>query len=144
MKGDQLPAEARVVHYVSSSRWSGKRVSYEAFKKATGKPPSVHWLEKLGETPEDQLAAVRAVSRLKFQRHGCFAELRVGDVMDCDDALKVVHDPLPGNDDYPPDPSHSNIIGMPQPGAANERIVCELLARRVTVAHAAVVQEQPS
>lgn len=139
MKGDSLPDDANVVHYVSSSRITEHgEASWEAFRqKKRGRAPSVHWLQELGGTKEHQLARTRQVSRISLRRSGRFAELQVGEVrVQCAD-LAFVHAPLDATGEYLADPSHAD-MEVPERDSDDERIVCEQIASCVNAMHKAV------
>ena len=140
MKGEELPDDANVVHYVSPSRVTETgEAGWEGFRRNNdGEPPSVHWLQQLGSEKAKQVSAARKVSRVQLRSNGRLGELRVGDVVARRDEIRFVHDPLCATDQYPADPSHSDMMGVPERGAANERLVCEVIASCVTQMHKAV------
>lgn len=140
MKGEELPDDANVVHYVSPSRITETgEAGWDGFRRNTkDQPPSVHWLEQLGSEKSEQVSAARKVARVERRSNGRLAELRVGDVVAQRHEISFVHDPLCATEKDPADPSHSNMIGVPARGAANERLVCEVIASCVTQMHEAV------
>lgn len=143
MKGEGLPGDANVVHYVSPSRITETgEAGWDGFRRnAEGAPPSVHWLEQLGSGTSEQVSAARRVARVQLRPNGRLVELRVGDVVAQREEIKFVHDPLCATEKYPADPSHSDMIGVPARGAANERLVCEVIASCVTRMHKAVEED---
>jgi len=83
MKGEELPDDANVVHYVSPSRVTETgEAGWDGFRRNNdGEPPSVHWLQQLGSDKAKQVSTARKVARVQLRTNGRLAELRVGDVV---------------------------------------------------------------
>ena len=146
MKGDDLPPEDHIVRYVKPrSIRQDKTVDGSAFLRRQARPDEVglsaHWLEILGLSTEQQLAAVRQLNRLKRNNNGRFAEMIVGEVLRNVsrklDTLRIVEDPLDANDEFDADPSHAQIIGVPPADAHEALMIGDLIAECVVDMHLA-------
>ena len=103
---------------------------------------SAHWLEYFGNmTKEQQLQEVRRLTRLTVRRNGRFAELNVGatqaSLHRLDVHLSFVRNPLPADAQYPPDGSHTEIIGLPPGDSPNAELAGDLIAECVQALHPA-------
>lgn len=150
MIGDELSDEDHVVRYVkpTSVRDDGT-VDGSAFCLRAHRPDdvrlSVHWLECFRDsTKSDRLAAVRQLSRLRLSERGRFAELNVGTtkrhVLVEDLTLRFVHMPLPAEENYEADPSHSEIDGLPPGNSPHAELIGDMIAEAVAAIHPAVLE----
>jgi hypothetical protein len=131
-----IPDTDHVVHYVGWSLLLNGRVDGNAFvrrtKEQTTEPTvSVNWLEVFGHDRTHQLAEVRRCIHLKLGAQAKFALLQTGAsrrhvarslLEDGYPQLQMgfVHAPRKKKDNYPDDPSHAGITGLPDPGADPE------------------------
>ena len=94
---------------------------------------SVSWLGAFPGGTRSQLEKVTLHLRLKVTSNGRFAEFVVGDLTTLLAAenvdSSVVHDPLDAEDDYPEDPSHALVLGLPHPSTDRATEVGAHLAR---------------
>ncbi len=131
-----IPATDHVVRYVGWSLLLNSRVDGNAFvrrrKARTTEPTvSVNWLEVFGRDRTRQLAEVRRCIHLQRGAQAKFALLQTGTSRrhvarslreDGYPELQMgfVHAPRKKKDNYPEDPSHAGITGLPDPGADPE------------------------
>lgn len=118
MRGVPLPPDDHVVRYVRPTDVDEGEVSAGAFMlRASETSLSVNWREKLPGDRREHLTALRRLIRLRLARGGWFATLNVGrtkgHLLSNHSPIDVRSDPLDGTDDYPPDPSHAGITGLP-------------------------------
>ena len=147
MNGNNLPDDAHVVRYVKpTSRHEDGSVDGSAFRLRPGDNGlSVNWLECFVNLAKaQQLDEVRRLSRLTMKRRGCLAELSVGATKQyyCELAdLRFVHKPLAVENGYEADPSHSEIIGLPQGDSPQAALIGDLIAKCVQAIHPAVIDD---
>lgn len=103
---------------------------------------SVSWLEYFEDSSKaGQLAQVRRLARIRMRPRGRLAELNVGltTVETRDDAeLRFERRPFPEEHGYAPDPSHSEILGLPAVDSPLAALVGDRIAYSVTETHPAV------
>lgn len=144
-----IPETDHVVHYVGLSLLRNGRPAGNAFvrrkKEQTYEPTvSVNWLEIFGGDRTHQLAEVRRCIHLQLGALAKFALLGTGAcrrhvarslIEDGHPELQMgfLHAPLPEENGYPEDPSHTEITGLPDPGANPEHAeyVGDLIAQSV-------------
>ena len=128
MRGDLLPDDDHVVHYLRPGLIEDEEVTGGAFQRREGEIAlSVNWLDYFRDQPkEQQLREVRRLFRVQVRPNGRFAELNVGrtrrHLADELEALKFVEDPLTADLDngHDEDPSHALIEGLPDPNQTPE------------------------
>ena len=80
-----------------------------------------------------------------MRRSGRLAELNVGatkrHLRGQLETCRVVSKPLSTDDNYEADPSHSEIIGLPQEGSPQAKIVGTMIGRRVTAIYPALAED---
>ena len=150
MAAAALPDRDHVVRYVGLAGVRDGKVDGTQFCLRPGEDGlSVNWLECFDHpTNEQQIAAVRRVIHRSLGRQAVFAGLNVGDLRrhlraELPD-IRCVSTPQPPNDRFPnPDPSHSDIIGLPPPAAANHALIIgDMIARRVKTLYPATLPEE--
>ena len=146
MNENDLPDNAHVVHYVKpTSRHEDGSVDGSAFRlRPNDNGLSVNWLEYFSDlTKAQQLDEVRRLSRLTMRKRGCLAELSVGVTKQHDSgeltALRFVHKPLAAENGYEADPSHSEIMGLPQGNSPQAALIGDLIAECIQAIHPAIV-----
>ena len=108
---------------------------------------SVYWLECFeGFSKSRQLDQVRRLSRLQMRRNGRLAELRVGYTKQYVygelDGLRFVHQPLAAEGTYGADPSHSEIIGLPQADSSEAELIGDVIAECVKAVYPTVEESR--
>ena len=133
MTGDDLPNENHVVRYVKPSQFDeDEGVNGSAFQLRQNESGlSVHWLESFEDLAKPlQLDEIRRLSRLEIRKGGRFAELNVGrtkqHIKEELSDIRFVHKPLNAKGNYEPDPSHSEILGLPD--FPDEELIGDLIA----------------
>jgi len=145
MNGNDLPDGAHVVRYVKpTSRHEDGSVDGSAFRLRSGDNGlSVNWLEYFRDlTKAQQLDEVRRLSRLTMRRRGCLAELGVGATKQYSPeltALRFIHKPLAAENGYEADPSHSEIIGLPQGDSPQAALIGDLIAECIQTIHPTII-----
>ena len=142
MTGDDLPDENHVVHYVKPTlvRKDGKAGS-DAFRLRKDEYGlSIHWLECfVGLAKPQQLDEVRRLSRLKIPKSGRFAELNVGTtkqhLKEQLSDIRFVHKPLNAISNHEADPSHSEIVGLPELDSPQGALIGDMIAKCVETMH---------
>ena len=137
MTDEDLPNSDHVVRYVKPSYIQDGEVDGAAFLLRKGEVGiSVHWLEAFGLGDLDrQMMEVRRVFRLRPSKQGRFARLNVGSAKR-DVALRSIQStvlsfksvPLEATEDYPVDPSHAEIHGIPEYGTDQAMFIGDLIA----------------
>ena len=118
MRGPPVPPDDHVVRYVRPTEVDDGEVSAGAFMLRKSETSlSVNWKEKLPGDPHEYLAALWKLVRLRLARNGRFATLNVGrtkrHLLSNHYPIDICSDPLDRTDDYPPDPSHAGVTGLP-------------------------------
>ena len=145
MNDSPLPDTAHVVRYArpTAVREDG-RVDGSAFRLRAGDTGlSVSWLECFAAlTRFQQLDEVRRLSRIEMRQNGRLAELNVGvtkvHLADHLPSIRFVPTPLPEEDNHPADPSHSEILGLPEGDSLQAALVGDLIAECVSALHPAL------
>ena len=94
-------------------------------------------------TKEQQIAAVQRVAHYNIGAQGRFAELNVGQLMERLASelpeVSIVHSPVPASDRFPyDDPTHCQIMGLPQRDSPESQRIGEIIARCVAQLHPVV------
>ena len=105
---------------------------------------SVNWLECFQEkTRDEQLDEVRSRSRLTLRSSGRLAELNIGmlkrHVVGRLSTLRVVHMPLNAEGGYTDDPSHSEMVGLPEADSSEGALIGDMIAECVRGVHPALM-----
>ena len=148
MKEEHLQNSDNIVRYIKPRMIKNNQVVGEAFclrsSRSDEKGLSVNWLEFFGGNKEHQLDQARSKCRLERSKNGRFAELNVSETRNIHSEelleklnLQIIQDPLEKDDNFEADPSHALIIGLPQGGTRESRIVGDLIARRINELHSA-------
>lgn len=150
MSDKELLDEDNVVRHVPSRHLkSGGKVAGAAFGlRDDEEGASVGWLECFGDIgKEAQLVEIRRVSRLRLRTSHRFAELNVGKTksvlyhdFDIDD-VRFQSKPLEATPEFPPDPSHSEIEGLPRGNSEHDDMIRAMIAKTVNNLHLAVVDQ---
>jgi hypothetical protein len=135
-KGLSVPEADHVLRHIRPRHVENGAVNGEGFLARPGEDaPSVNWLEWFDPPIENQVAEVRSVTRLKDAKTGQLARLNVGHttryVRENDPnglILSFAQDPLDADDNYPADPSHSLIRGVPVQDTPEAALVKDLIA----------------
>ena len=145
----ELRDSDNVVHYVKPSLvLRNGRASGDAFRLRSGEVGwSINWLECFEEyTKDDQLVRVRSILRIETKKNGRLAELNVQNTKLTTGAtvdLRFKLCPLPADHNYPADPSHCEVIGMPPYESPKSALVGDLMAKSVTATHLAKLNSTP-
>ena len=143
MNDSKIPPEHHVVRYISPSLVVGDYADGNAFvlrEKEEGL--SVNWLEAFkSDDTNFQLSEVRQLSRNCLRKNGRFAKLNVGNTKQYVSSraknsrisvnLEFLKAPLEKTSEWPADPSHAEIIGIPPGNSVEARVVGELMAKSV-------------
>ena len=146
MNGNDLPETDHIVRYVKPRNVEDGRVSIAEFRlRENEKGVSVNWLEYYENlSKEEQLAEVRVASRLVLRKNSRFAELNVGRIKDflAEElpGLRVVHTPLAAEEEFPADPSHSEITGLPSGNSEQADLIAEMIAKCVCDLHPSIAE----
>ena len=146
MNGNDLPENDHIVRYVKPRNVEDGQVSIAEFRlRENEKGVSVNWLEYYENlSKKEQLAEVRVASRLVLRKNGKFAELNVGRIKDflAEEllGLRVVHTPLDAEEEFPADPSHSEITGLPSSNSEQADLIAEMIAKCVCDFHPAIAE----
>lgn len=95
---------------------------------------------------ENQVSGVRSVRRLTYARNGRLAQISVGGTRRyveerAGTVFSFRHDPLPAESDFPADPSHALIYGIPTLDDPYSELIQDLLAESI-IAHFPAVSDR--
>ena len=149
MTGTDLPDDDHVVRYAKPTtvREDGS-VDGSAFRlRPSDKGLSVNWLDYYQRlNKSQQLDKVRRSSRLVMRRNGRLAELNIGvtkrHVHASLKSLRFIHAPLAAEGDYQPDPSHSEIRGLPPGDSPEAALIGDMIAECVQTIHPAITRHE--
>ena len=140
MTGDDLPDDDHVVRYVKPSQFDeDEGVDGSAFQLRQNESRlSVNWLEYFDALAKlEQLDEIRRLSRMEIRKNGRFAQLNVGrtkqHLQDQLSDIRFVHKPLNAAGNYEADPSHSEILGLPD--YPDEELIGDMIAECVDAVH---------
>ena len=147
-----LPTQDHVTHYVRPSKiLDDGSIDGSVFRESALDDDgiSVNWLEYCAD--KDKSERLRAVA-LSIQQEtkftGRFAEMNVGDIVECLDARNcpgsVRHDPQEARNGHGPDPSHCLIQGLPTPASEENKRAADAIADCVRAVHRLPVLKQRS
>ena len=150
MIGEDLPDHDHIVRYVkaTSVREDGT-VDGSEFRLRPNRPDdtgvSVQWLECYRDVSKgDQLAKVRGVSRLTLKKKARFVELNVGQVkrhvFEELKAMQIVHWPLEAEGEFPADPSHAELTGLPPGDSDHAALIGDMIAQCIIDLHPATIE----
>lgn len=123
MSGGEIGEDEQVVRYVAPRLiHEHERVDAQAFVLRDGDVNtglSVNWLGAFAGDAQNQLQEVRQRCRLQIKTDGRFAEIKVQDIevgaatngID----VSLVLWPLGPTDEFDEDPSHTLVVGLPDP-----------------------------
>jgi hypothetical protein len=139
--GDKLPDADHVLRYIRKKFVDLKdQIAGDAFlsrppEKDDG--PSVNWVEFFSGGIASQIAEIRKVKRMTYEKRGRVARLHVGRTKQYLQesaalAIDCIYDPLPAIDGdaktcKPPDPSHAYMKGVPLVDTPEGEAVRDLL-----------------
>ena len=138
-----------LVRYVGQLMFRNGVLDGAAFHLRPGEEGlSVNLLDAAGGLAKaEQVAAVRRSIHLHVGRNSRFAELNAGEIRERLAAalpgLRIVHRPAAASARFPwPDPSHSEIRGLPPPRTDSQqrRLIGDMLAQCVSRLHPAIPQ----
>ncbi|MYA88474.1 MAG: hypothetical protein F4X97_08500 [Boseongicola sp. SB0662_bin_57] len=140
MSAGEVPEAHHVVRYVKPSLIDEEAVDGSAFVlRESESGLSVNWLEFFEDNDcPDPVAAIRDLARISLASTGHFAKLSVGQTKEhvpvaAADVgipleLAVVQAPLPREADFEADPSHAEILGLPDRDEDAAMVVGDLIA----------------
>src|ERR1700730_6435235 len=123
ISGDKLPDTDHVLRYVRRKFVDNDQIDGNAFlsrseeeKKKDG--PSVNWMEFFAGDTASQIAKIRKVKRMKYEKRGRVAKLPVGRTKQylqeaASLAIDCIYDPTPADKDGADEPSHAYMKGVP-------------------------------
>ena len=128
-----MPNDQTVLRHVGAGRISDGRVDGSAFRLKPGEVGlSVSWPEASGESFVEGHLAVCICARRQFGKNDKFAALRLADVVAAVEAewpgLHCLHAPLPADEQFPDDPYHAEIMGLPANGLNMSAILGDMIA----------------
>ena len=110
-----------VVRYASGSKIDGDKIDGSAFvaRPQDNGQLSVNRPNVFGPDLEVSLDEIRSCSRLQLRASGRFAQVNIEEVCSAlselrpISAVEVIEDQLPQEGDFPADPSHALMVGLP-------------------------------
>ena len=138
-----LPTHDNVTHYVRPSKiLDDGSIDGSVFRESALDYDgiSVNWLEYFAvKDKSERLRAVAQCIQQETRSNGRFAEMNVGDIVDCLDARtcpgSVKHDPQEARHGHGPDPSHCLIQGLPTPDSEENKRTADAIADCVRAVH---------
>ena len=149
MTGNRLPDSDHVVRHVGFTDFADLEagiLNCSAFQLGSNEPGlSVNWLECfVGQDKSRQLQEVRNHIQRRLGPNGRFAELNVGFTLnhigDNLPDLEFVKSPSLPRGEYPADPSHSEVLGLPPWESLESEFIGDLIVECVTNLHPTVPQ----
>ena len=143
MTGEELQDEHHVARYVKPSLVDGSEIDAAAFVLRPGETGlSVNWLEYFGGGDRQrQVEGVRRTLRLNLSRNGRFATLNVGETKQhvsrgareagFSFTPFVVKAPRSSTVEFPADPSHAEIKGLPLSHSEAAMLIGDLMSECV-------------
>ena len=119
MSDGQIPDEHYIVRHVGGSKIDDGIVNPAAFM---GQDLSVHWLECVNGTKDEQLDRIRSLIRRELRPTAKFVELEVGMARNLAATIDVVKRVLLAKDGLPEVPCHAEIVGIPEDDCEKKRI----------------------
>ena len=147
-----LPTHDHVTHYVRPSKiLDDGSIDGSVFRESALDDDgiSVNWLEYYADKDEgERLHAVALSIQQETRSSGRFAEMNVGDIVECLDARnlpgRVTHDPQHARNGHDPDPSHCLIQGLPTQDLEENNRAADAIADCVRAVHPPPVLKQRS
>jgi hypothetical protein len=142
-----LADDHHVLRYVAPKHVDNGIINGSAFlRRPHEQASSVNWMEWFPLPIENQVSGVRSVRRLTYAKNGRLAQINVGRARHYVEErahikLSFRHDPLPAALDYPEDPSHALIHGIPALDSPDSELIQDLLADTV-IAHFPAVSDE--
>lgn len=146
-----VSGESDFVRHVGGSHIHGTEINGSAFERAPKDTDGVSISIRRIFSPDTQtdVAEIRRVvgARRKLGKNSVFAELNVGTALsvlrEFDETIEIISNPLPATDEFPSDPSHGLITGLPIKddaiGSLRSELAGDLLARRILRIYPAVI-----
>lgn len=136
-------SEEHVVRYASPRHVDNEAVNGSAFllrphddgALSINRPIIFH------QDTSEALVEIRKLARIELKKSGRFAELNVGKIKAAiiPRSLNVIEDPLAQTDQYPADPSHAVIKGLPQGDCPLAEEYGDILSKCVDNVHLALL-----
>ena len=149
MTGTDLPDDDHVVRYAKPTtvREDGS-VDGSAFRlRPSDEGLSVNWLDYYQRFDKSQqLDKVRQSSRLTMRPNGRLAELNIGVTKRHVHArvkdLRLIYAPLAAEGEHRPDPSHSEIRGLPPGDSPEAALIGDMIAESIQIIHPAIIKHE--
>jgi hypothetical protein len=142
ISGDSLPDADHVLRYIGrkfvdpkDNQIAGNGFLSRPLEKDGG--PSVNWMEVFSGDTASQIAEIRKVKRIRYEKRGRVAKLHVGRTKQylqesATLAIDCIYDPIPAIEGdattyKPPDPSHAYMKGIPIMDTPESEAVGDLL-----------------
>jgi hypothetical protein len=121
ISGDRLPDADHVLRYIRRKFVDNDQITGDAFLSRPGENdtgPSVNWMEFFSGDTASQIAEIRKVKRMKYEKRGRVAKLAVGRTKQylqeaASLVIDYIYDPICADKDGPDDPSHAYMKGVP-------------------------------
>jgi hypothetical protein len=140
--GTPVPEEDHVLRYIRKKHVDNGIVSGAGFMRRPSEdtPPSVNWMECFTSSLEKQVAEISARRRIKYEMRGKLVRINVGHTRRyvAENAkrhttkppslivLAFLHDPLRAEKEWPADPSHAVINGIPVEKTPDAELIQDL------------------
>ncbi|WP_198355702.1 hypothetical protein [Sphingomonas sp. MA1305] len=149
-KGDRVGADQEVVRYARPSDFDEGVLSGSAFDRNAKDYDgvSVCRLGVFSANLDEDLDSIRAVlgAWRSLKKNGRLAQISVQDIeavgSEVRQVLVVVEDEIASAEDKPANPAHALIEGLPFIGGAAADLASDLLRRKVSALHEAVLDAQ--
>ncbi len=140
-----MPDDDRVVRYARPTDvLDDGSLNCSAFMLRDGESGlSINWLDYFRDQPKSQqLDEIRRLSRLTMRRNGRLAESNMWQTSEYVrrelEGLRFIHTPLDADTGYAPDPSHSEIRGLPTRYSPEAELIGYMIAECVSLCHIAI------
>jgi hypothetical protein len=150
--GLPIPDDHHVLRYIAPRHVDGGIVNGAGFLRLPAEDgSSVNWLEYYDPPVSNQVQGVRDVARLRYAKTGQLARLNIGATrsyvrQNSPEGLELsfVHDLLIAEGDFPADPSHALILGIPMENSVDAELIKDLIAHCIVQPlYPAVPRQEP-
>lgn len=136
-KGSALPSTDHALRYIKPTHIDNGVINGQGFLPRSGEnAPSANWMEWFDPPPDNQVASIRRISRIKYARTGYLVALNVGQTLKfvrdnstIPAAIKFMHMPLVETNGLPADPSHCEIQGFSEVSPSEAALLGDLMVQ---------------
>jgi hypothetical protein len=134
--GQPIPDDDHVLRYIAPAHIDNGLINGAGFlRRRHEQASSVNWMEYFPPPTENQILEIRARRRLNYAKTGLLAQVNIGATRDhlslnAQIQLAFIYKPLPADQEkqFPADPSHAEIYGIPAQDGPQTELIEDLIA----------------